>query len=64
METVGRSIKSFYPDNLTDSLLNVANYPLRKRSPEELKMVEKIKLRRKIQLATSQVNGSPRIYTT
>ena len=51
MDVVGRSLKSFFPDNLTDGLLDVTNYPLRKRSPAELKMMEKIKLRRKIQLA-------------
>ena len=51
MATVGRSIKSFSPNTMTDRLLDVANYPLRKRTAEELKTVEKLKLNRKIQLA-------------
>lgn len=49
MEVVGKSIISFNPDSLTGGFIEITNYPLLKRVPEEITLVEKIKLRRKIQ---------------
>ena len=54
MEVVGKSIKSFHPDTLTDSLIEITNYPLCKRTPAEILHVEKVKLRRKIQKSVNQ----------
>ncbi|KAI8926587.1 WD40-repeat-containing domain protein [Entophlyctis helioformis] len=51
MEVVGQAIKSFSKETMTNRLTEVPNYPIRKRSKDELRWIEKIKRLRRVQLA-------------
>jgi hypothetical protein len=51
MEVKGRGILAF------NSLLEVANYPMRPRSREEMAKIEKVKVRRTIELEDLSVCG-------
>ncbi|KAJ3135363.1 Cilia- and flagella-associated protein 43 [Physocladia obscura] len=50
MEVIGAVIKSFRPDPNTTRIIQVPNYPIKKKSVEEIKKIDKVKLLRKIQL--------------
>ncbi|KAJ1561938.1 Cilia- and flagella-associated protein 43, partial [Nowakowskiella sp. JEL0078] len=55
MEVIGQSVKSFRPDQLTGKIIDVTNYPIRKRISTEVITVNKIKFARKTQLTVSQM---------
>ncbi|KAJ3299843.1 Cilia- and flagella-associated protein 43 [Borealophlyctis nickersoniae] len=50
MEVIGQSIKSFRADPVTNRIVEVINYPIRRRTPEELAVVAKVKLLRRTQM--------------
>ncbi|KAJ3016739.1 UNVERIFIED_CONTAM: Cilia- and flagella-associated protein 43, partial [Siphonaria sp. JEL0065] len=50
MEVIGASIKSFRPDPTTTRIAEVTNFPIKKKSPQEIQRIEKVKILRKIQL--------------
>jgi hypothetical protein len=50
MEEIGQSIKTFKENPVTTKTLEVTNYPIRKRSTEELKRVDLVKLLRRTNL--------------
>lgn len=54
MEVNGQTVRSFHPDPLTNKIIEVTNYPLRKRSPEEFEFASKIKLLRKVQIEVAK----------
>jgi hypothetical protein len=51
LETVGKSVKSFLTDSATGDYAEVTNYPIRKRTPAEVDIFEKTKMKRKIHAA-------------
>ena len=53
MSEIGKSIKSFNPDTVTGKILEVTNYPLRKRNQEEIAKAAKVRRLRGIQLLVS-----------
>jgi hypothetical protein len=53
MTEIGRSIKSFNPDAITSTILEVNNYPIRKRDQDDISKNAKIKRLRGIQLLVS-----------
>ncbi|KAJ3194324.1 Cilia- and flagella-associated protein 43 [Irineochytrium annulatum] len=59
MEVIGQSIKSFRNDPVTTRIIEVTNYPIRKRAEEELDRVSKVKVLRKAQLIFSTVTKEP-----
>ncbi|KAJ3329183.1 Cilia- and flagella-associated protein 43 [Blyttiomyces sp. JEL0837] len=56
MEVIGQSIKSFRPDPVTTRVIEVTNYPIQKRSADELEQIEKVKLLRKVQILLQSAN--------
>ncbi|KAJ3037135.1 Cilia- and flagella-associated protein 43 [Rhizophlyctis rosea] len=50
MEVVGQSVKSFHVDPVTTRVVEVANYPIRKRTQREVENVERIRLLRRSQM--------------
>jgi cilia- and flagella-associated protein 43 len=50
METVGQVIKTFLNNSLLNRKLEISNYPIRKRSKNELLAVENIKRFRRVQM--------------
>ena len=55
MEVVGQSIKSFKESPLTQKIIEVVNYPLRKRSKEELIKIQKIKRLRGVEVKVNDI---------
>ncbi|KAJ3121663.1 Cilia- and flagella-associated protein 43 [Nowakowskiella sp. JEL0407] len=55
MEVCGQSIKSFHPDPLTGKLIDVTNFPQRKRSEIEISLINKIKVARKVQIMVAHM---------
>lgn len=53
MSVVGQSIKSFKPASLTGRLLEITNYPIRKKSKAEEEKIERIKRLRRVQMMIS-----------
>ena len=59
---IGQSVKSFHVDPVTTRITEVENYPIRKRSEEEEKRVERIRLLRRAQMmvtAATKVSWRP-----
>jgi hypothetical protein len=54
MEVIQQSVKSFNPDPVTKKIIDVTNYAIKKRTPEEKEIVQKVKLLRKVQLLTAE----------
>ncbi|KAJ3411976.1 Cilia- and flagella-associated protein 43 [Chytridiales sp. JEL 0842] len=54
MAEIGQSLKSFRESPVSNKILEVPNYPIRKRSPEELKRVELVKLLRRTNLLVQE----------
>jgi WD40 repeat protein len=54
MEVIGQAVKSFKVDSVLGKKMEVFNYPIRRRSEEELVQINKIKRIRKIQLGVLQ----------
>ncbi|KAI9330069.1 hypothetical protein BDR26DRAFT_825041 [Obelidium mucronatum] len=50
MEVIGASIKSFRPDPTTTKIAEVTNFPIKKKTAQEIQRIEKVKILRKIQL--------------
>ncbi|KAJ3048620.1 Cilia- and flagella-associated protein 43, partial [Rhizophlyctis rosea] len=50
MEVIGQSVKSFHVDPVTTRITEVSNYPIRKRSEEENRSVERVRLLRRAQM--------------
>jgi hypothetical protein len=53
MEVIGQSVKSFNTDPLTSRIIEVLNYPIRKRSKAEQQKIDRVKRLRKVQLLVS-----------
>jgi hypothetical protein len=53
MAEIGRSIKSFNPDTITSTTLEVTNYPIRNRDQDEISKIAKIRRLRGIQILVS-----------
>lgn len=50
MEVVGQSIKSFKENHLTQKIIDVTNYPIRKRSKDQMAIISKIKRLRAVEI--------------
>ncbi|KAJ3210579.1 Cilia- and flagella-associated protein 43 [Entophlyctis luteolus] len=50
MEVVGASVKSFRPDPVTTRIIEVTNYPIKKKSAKEIQILQRVKTLRKTQL--------------
>ena len=57
MEEIGKSIKSFNADTITCKTLEVTNYPIRKRTKDEISRISKIRRIRGVQLLVSNAIG-------
>lgn len=63
MEVIGQSVKSFHVDPVTTRITEVSNYPIRKRSEEEVRGVEMVRLLRRSQMmVTAATKVCGRLY--
>ncbi|KAJ3398855.1 Cilia- and flagella-associated protein 43 [Chytriomyces hyalinus] len=50
MEVIGASIKSFHPDPTTKKIVEVTNFPIKKKTPQQIQKIERVRLLRKIHI--------------